>query len=181
MAYTLIEIKTASDIPEKYQGTPVGDLLRYHNLKRPFRTYEKAKMLIVMCMDNRKQLSIPNNFAYIIRTGGANLARNEFKLSYAVAIGAIRHVALIAHDRCGMVGLTSKKDAFIEGMCRLPNWDKKRAEEYFLQYAPVFEIDNETDFVVKESKRLSETYMGVTFVPLYYTIDDGMLKIIEAG
>ena len=40
-----------------------------------------------MCMDNRKHLHIPDNFAFIIRSGGANLRYSEFKVSYAIAVG----------------------------------------------------------------------------------------------
>lgn len=178
MAYRLISITNESDIPARYSDTPIGDLLRYNNIKKPFGIYDKAEMLIGMCMDNRKQLTIPNNFAYIIRTGAANLRFSEFKLSYAIAIGGIRHIALVAHDRCGMVGLMEKKHEFIEGMCKLQNWDYKSAEEHFIKHAPNFDIKNETDFVIGEAKRLSGIYMGVVFVPLYYTLDDNMLKII---
>ena len=34
-----------------------------------------------MCMDNRKQLRLPDNFAYILRTGGGNIRYSEFKIS----------------------------------------------------------------------------------------------------
>ncbi|KJR44208.1 hypothetical protein UF75_5415 [Desulfosporosinus sp. I2] len=47
-----------------------------------------------------------------------------------------------------------------------------------MNYAPMFEIDNEVEFVVNESKRLSEKYLGVQVVPLLYTIEDNMLSII---
>lgn len=180
METTLIKVITENDIPAELKETPIGQLLRYHNLSEPFSRHEKAEMLISMCMDNRKQLNIPGNFAYIIRTGGGNLRYSEFKLSYAVAIGGIRHVSVIAHNHCGMVSLMSKKDAFIEGLCRLPGWDRQRAEEHFFNYAPMFEIDNEITFAAEEAERLGKKYSGVLFVPLYYTIEDNMLSVIIA-
>jgi carbonic anhydrase len=73
----LLEIKTYEDIPQNYRNTPIGDLLEYHNLNRPLDPLEKAKMLIGMCMDNRKTLRIPDNFAFILRTGGGNLRWEE--------------------------------------------------------------------------------------------------------
>jgi len=66
-----------------------------------------------MCMDNRKHLHMPDNFAFIIRTGGANLRYSEFKVSYAIAVGGVRHIALIGHSKCGMVNLAARKEAFV--------------------------------------------------------------------
>jgi len=172
------KIRSMEQVPPKYAQTPVGELIRYQNLAEPFRQYDSARLLVGMCMDNRKQLHIPENFAYILRTGGANLRASEFKVSYAIAIGGIRHIALIAHDRCGMVGLSGKRDAFIKGLVDNAGWTRERAEEHFLNYAPIFEIDNEIEFVLSEAKRLSHKYPKVTVAPLYYTLDDNMLSAI---
>lgn len=172
------KIKTIEDIPNEHMNTPIYELLCYNNLGAELKTYTTAELLVGMCMDNRKQLRIPENFAYIIRTGGANLRYSEFKVSYAIAIGGVKHIALIAHNNCGMVNLISKREKFVEGLCKNANWDKQRAEEHFMNYAPMFEIDNEIEFVVNESKRLSQKYPGVKVVPLLYTIEDNMLNII---
>lgn len=174
----LIKITNDKQIPSNYTKTPISELISYQNLDAEFKAYNSAELLIGMCMDNRKLLHIPENFAYIIRTGGANLRYSEFKVSYAIAIGGVKYIALIAHDNCGMVNLISKKTNFIDGLCRNANWDRKRAEEHFMNYAPMFEIDNEVEFVVNEAKRLSEKYLGVQVVPLLYTIEDNMLSII---
>lgn len=176
----LIEVKKEADIPAELAETPVGDLIRYQNLGSEFKPYDSAQMLIAMCMDNRKQLRIPEKFAFIIRTGGANLRYSEFKVSYAIAIGGVKYVVLIAHNNCGMVNLVSKRERFIEGLCKNANWDRRRAEEHFMNYAPMFEIDNEIDFVAKEAVRLAEKYPGITIVPLFYSIDDNMLSIVTA-
>jgi len=101
----LVDIKKREDIFPEYRHTPIGLLLEYHNLNRPFDTYAQAQLLIGMCMDNRKHLHIPDNFSYIIRSGGANLRYSEFKVSYAIAVGEVQHIALIGHNNCGMVNL----------------------------------------------------------------------------
>jgi carbonic anhydrase len=175
----LLKIESKKQIPKKYAQTPIGDLIRYQNLSEPLGQYDSARLLVGMCMDNRKQLRIPENFAYILRTGGGNLRASEFKVSYAVAIGGIRHIALIAHDRCGMVGLTYKREAFISGLEKNAGWTRERAEEHFLNFAPIFEIDNEIDFVLSESSRLAKKYPKVTVAALYYTLNDNMLSVIE--
>ncbi len=174
----LKKISSDNQIPTEYSGTPVGDLIRYQNLGAEFKSYDSARLLIGMCMDNRKLLRIPENFAYIIRTGGANLRYSEFKVSYAIAIGNVRHIALIAHDNCGMVNLVSKKDRFIEGLCKNADWDRQRAEEHFMNYAPMFEIDNEIEFAANEAKRLARKYPGIMIAPLFYTIGDNKLSVI---
>ena len=98
MRHKLIPIAKKTDIPKIYRNTPIGLLLQYQNLGREYDDYPKAKLLIGMCMDNRKYMHIPENFAYILRTGGANLRYSEFKVSFAVAVGKIRHIALISHN-----------------------------------------------------------------------------------
>jgi len=66
----LVNIDQWEDIFPEYRETPIGFLLAYHNLGKPFEGYSSAQLLIGMCMDNRKHLHIPDNFAYIIRSGG---------------------------------------------------------------------------------------------------------------
>jgi len=105
----LIPITNIKDIPIDYQNTPIGLLLEYYNLNREFENYSNAQLLVGMCMDNRKHLHMPDNFAYIIRSGGANLSYSEFKVSFAISVGGVRHIVLIAHSNCGMVNLISKK------------------------------------------------------------------------
>ncbi len=173
-----IKIQDKSEIPKEYFDTPIYELLCYQNLGAELREYSSADLLIGMCMDNRNQLRIPQNFAYIIRTGGANLRYSEFKVSYAIAIGEVKHIALIAHNNCGMVNLVSKREQFVKGLCDNANWSKQRAEEHFMNYAPMFEIDNEVEFAVNEAKRLSQKYPGVKVTPLLYSIEDNMLNVI---
>lgn len=175
----LQKVSSTSDIFPEYKDTPIGRLFEYHNLDRPFETYNKAELLVGMCMDNRKHLHIPDNFAYIIRAGGANLRFSEFKVSYAVSVGEVKHIVLIAHNNCGMVNLFSRKNEFIEGLVKTAGWDKDRAEEHFMNFAPMFEIDNEIDFVVSEARRLRFRYPKICIAPLYYRIEDNLLYLIK--
>lgn len=130
-------------------------------------------------MDNRKFLHIPENFAYILRSGGANLRYSEFKVSYAIAIGKVRHIALLAHNNCGMVNLFAKKDFFVNGLVEAAGWEKEWAEEHFMHFSPMFEIGNEIDFVLSEAKRLRLRYPKIMVAPLYYSVDDNLLYHIK--
>lgn len=174
----LIPIKKKLDISEKYLNTPIGLLLEYHNLNLNFETYSSAKLLIGMCMDNRKHLNIPDNFAFIIRTGGANLRYSEFKVSFAIAVGGVKHIALIGHSNCGMVNLASKKTQFIEKLSENGGWTLEQAEEHFNNYAPMFEINNEIDFILSETSRLRLRYPKVIIAPMYYRVEDNLLYLI---
>lgn len=175
----LKEIKSIQDIPVEYQNTPIELLLEYHNLGRSFDTYNQAQLLVGMCMDNRKHLRIPDNFSFIIRSGGANLRYSEFKISYAISVGGIRHIALIGHNQCGMVNLAARKDLFIEGMVERAGWETQAAEEHFNHYAPLFEIGNEVDFVISEAQRIRLRYPQITVLPMHYKVEDNMLYLVK--
>jgi carbonic anhydrase len=179
MADTLIPIKSIQDIPEIYAHTPIGLLLEYHNLGRPFETYKNAQMLVGMCMDNRKHLQMPDNFSFIIRSGGANMRYSEFKVSFAVSVGGISHVALIGHNHCGMVNLIGRKQEFIKGLVEKAGWDKEQAEDHFLHFAPMFEIGSEADFILSETKRLRLRYPKITIAPMMYLVEDNKLYLLK--
>ncbi|MGA9118235.1 MAG: carbonic anhydrase [Bacteroidota bacterium] len=175
----LIRIASEADILPEYRDTPIARLLEYHNLGRPFESYATARLLIGMCMDNRKHLHIPDNFAFIIRTGGANLRYSEFKVSYAIGVGKVRCIALIGHNQCGMVNLVSRKELFIQGLVETAGWQPEAAEEHFHHYAPMFEIGNEIDFVLSEVKRLRLRYPKILVAPLCYQVENNLLFLIR--
>lgn len=175
----LVSVTKSEDIFPIYRNTPISLLLEYHNLGCPFDSYSKAELLIGMCMDNRKHLHIPDNFAFIIRSGGANLRYSEFKVSYAIAVGQVRHIALIGHNNCGMVNLISRKDEFIKGLIERAGWQPELAEEHFHHFAPIFEIGNEIDFVLSEAKRLRLRYPKILIAPMLYRVEDNLLYLLN--
>lgn len=175
----LITVESQSDIPALYRDTPIGLLLEYHNLNRAYDSYSSAQLLIGMCMDNRKHLHIPDNFAFIIRTGGANLRYSEFKVSYAIGVGGVRCLALIGHNQCGMVNLIARKDQFIEGLMNKAGWERQSAEEHFKHFAQMYEIGNEVDFILSEVQRLRLRYPKILVVPLLYRVEDNQLYFIR--
>jgi carbonic anhydrase len=175
----IISISKQEDIPQKYLNTPIEKLLLYNNFGIPFDNYDCAKLLIGMCMDNRNQLRIPENFAFIIRTGGANIRYSEFKVSYAIAVGGVKFIMILSHNNCGMVNLMSKKKSFVNGLVENANWDRVKAEDHFMNYAPMFELDNGEQFVIDEAERLRKKYNGIIVVPAYYQIEDNKVHLLE--
>lgn len=175
----LIPVTGDQDILPEYRGTPPGLLLEYHNLGRPLDQVTQARLLIGMCMDNRKHLRIPDNFAFIIRAGGANLRYSEFKVSYAIAVGGVKSIALIGHNHCGMSNLVSRKDQFVQGLVENAGWEREKAEEHFRHFAPMYEIGNEIDFILSETARLRRRYPGIQVAPLLYRVEDNLLYLIR--
>ena len=175
----LVSVSSKEDIFPENQNTPVGLLLEYHNLQHEYAIYSQAQLLIGMCMDNRKHLHIPDNFAFIIRAGGANLRYSEFKVSYAIGAGGVKSIALIGHNQCGMVNLIARKEIFINGLIENAGWERQQAEEHFMQLAPMFEIGNEVDFVLSETKRLRLRYPKIQVAPLLYKVEDNLLYQIR--
>jgi carbonic anhydrase len=174
-----IPIQSVDDVPPRYRDTPIERLLMFHNLGNPGEEQiARAEVLVGMCMDNRKKLRIPENFAFILRSGGGNLRPSEFKVSFAVAVGGVRTIALVVHNHCGMVGLSSRRAEFIDGLVDA-GWEREPAEQHFDSFAPLFEIGNEIDFVLSEARRLRARYPKVLVAPLFYDVDDNLLYCIQ--
>jgi carbonic anhydrase len=173
----LLPVTCAADILPAYRQTPVALLLEYHNMGRPFETYTTAQLLIGMCMDHRKMLRLPDNFAYILRTGGANLRRVEFKVSFAVALGGARALCLMGHTQCGMLRLTQRREAFIQGLVEHAGWVAAEAGEQFDEHAADFAI--EVQFVCAEARRLGQRYPKILVAPLIYRVEDNRLYQVD--
>ncbi len=173
-------IRSSGDILPAYRNTPVGLYLEYHDLNRPFVDYSSPQLLIGFCMDYRKNLRIPENFTYIMRTGGANLKGKEFNISYAIGVGNIRYIALVGHNRCGMSNIKAHREDFVRGMVNNAGWTQKKAASYFDEETPKYEIGDETDFIHNEAKRLRALYPAIVISPLHYFLDDNSIsQIIE--
>ena len=134
----------------------MGDLLRYHNLGRPRGPSARAELLIGMCMDHRTMLRLPDRFAFVLRSAGANLRWSEFMVSYAVAVGGVRAICLVGHDDCGMVNVAVRRDLFVSGLVCNAGWCAQAATEHFDELASLHEIGDAVEFVRAEAHRLRE-------------------------
>ena len=171
----IIPVHYLQDILPEYRDTPVGRLLEYHNLGRAVDAAQPPQLLIGMCMDSRKSLRMPNDFAFVLRTAGANMRDNEFRISYAIAVGGVRTIVLIAHTDCGMARLAERRELFIRGLIESAGWDEARAVRHFEESAPKFGIRDEVDFVLHEAERLRGIYPRIVVVPLLYRVEDDLL------
>jgi carbonic anhydrase len=172
----IVPADAVTAILDRYRGTPIEWLLRYHNLAEPLPPASgRARLLVGMCMDDRKDLVIPNEFAFIIRAAGGNLRDHEFDISYAVAIGGVTTIALLAHTDCGMVGVRKKRDAFIRGLVARGGWDEARAGDHFDKSVPLYEIEDAVASVVAQAAWLVGVYPGILVAPLLYRVEDDRL------
>ncbi|HEY9449320.1 MAG TPA: carbonic anhydrase [Gemmatimonadaceae bacterium] len=176
----IIPVNYRSDILPEYQGTPTGLLLEYHNLGRALGSGPGHQLLIGMCMDSRKSLRIPHDFAFVLRTAGADMRDNEFRISFAIGLGGVKTIVLIAHTDCGMVRVSGLHDELVHGLVENAGWDEARAEKHVTESIRKFAIDNEVDFVMRESERLRGIYPKVTVVPLLYRVEDDLLYQLKA-
>jgi len=173
----LIGVRQFNDIPGPLQNTMVGRLLAYHNLGHAFQHHDRPELLIIMCMDYRESLRIPDNFAYVIRLAGARVRRRDFNVSYAVSVGGVTSIAVIGHTDCGMVNVASKQEAFVRGLMERGEWTSETARAHFESSAPAHEIGSETESAIKGAERLRQTYKKVMAVPLIYRIEDRLLYL----
>ncbi|WP_372773088.1 carbonic anhydrase [Mangrovibacterium sp.] len=176
----LVEVNSVQDILPEYRNTAISLLLEYHNLNKTFCNYDQAKILIGMCVDNRKNLWIPENFAFVMRSGGANLFFHEFQVSYSIGVGGVRCIALIGHNHCGMVKLEDRKADFISGMVRNAGWKEENAKSHFENLSPFFEVGDAIEFLLCEVDRLRKRYPKVKVAPLFFNEETGKLSQIVA-
>ena len=171
-----VPVNTVDDILLIYRGTPVERLLRYHNLGEPLPSSTgHAEMLIGMCMDNRKELRLPNEFAYVIRAAGGNMSGSEFEISYAIGVARVPTIALIAHTDCGMAHVTEKRDIFVRGLVEWGGCNEEDALRHFAKHASNYEIGDPVQFVVSEATRIQNFYPNIMVAPLLYRVEDDRL------
>ena len=174
-------VESTDDILPAHRGTPIELLLRCHNLGATLPlTTGHAQLLISMCMDHRKDLVLPNEFAYVVRSAGGSLRDSEFEVSYAIAVGGVSCVALLAHTDCGMAGVTDRRDAFVEGLSERGGWSLSAAAAHFDHYAARYQIGDVLAFVTGEARRLRALYPRVQVASLLYRVEDArLMQVLE--
>jgi carbonic anhydrase len=166
------------DVLPAYKGTPVEDLLAYHNLGMDFRDHPNPQLLIATCMDFRVAFRLPKDFAYIIRAGGANTRGLEFHISAAVAQG-VNAICVVGHNKCAMCGVSSRKEPIVRGLVSNGGWEEREAENHFDECAPNADINNVEAFVRSEAERVGERHPAVLVAPLLYSVEDRLLYQVK--
>ncbi len=174
----LFSIVTEDDIPSCLQDTPIATLLKGQNLGLiDQHDSPSAELLIGMCIDFRKSLSIPRDWAYMIRREGANMEGAEFAVALAVSKG-IKYMALIAHNDCAMANTAEHREQFVRVLSEKCGWGFEKAAHFFEEHALSREIGNEIDFVLEEANRLKALFPGLEIVPMLFRVEDDRLYLI---
>ncbi|MBX9696417.1 MAG: hypothetical protein K2Z81_28780, partial [Cyanobacteria bacterium] len=170
------------DIPESLRTTPIAELISCHNFYEvtDMDSDDKADLIIGMCVDYRKQLHIPKNAAYVIRSPGANMRDCEFGISLGLSAG-LKYMALIVHNRCLMEDPFEKRDLVLNCLTKEHGWTDYKAETFFDRVANEKEINDPIDFVIEESGRLRTLFKSLTVVPLLYNVDNDRLYLVNDG
>lgn len=176
----LLTLDKSEDIPEQLKGCPIEELISCHNFYQvtELDTDNTADLIIGMCVDYAKQLHLPKNAAYIVRSPGANMRDCEFSVALAVAAG-LKHMALVVHNRCLMSDPFEQRDLVLETLCSEHGWQQKEAECFFDRIAIDKAIADPIDFGVEEAQRLRELFSGLIVVPFLYNVDDDRLYLIK--
>lgn len=149
---------------------PVHTLLRSHNEGAVFPPFSHPELAVVTCMDFRIHLRMPENFAFVLRTGGANPEPVEPYLAFSVARMGIQAIALIGHTDCAM----QYPDPYV--LNHLPT-DEERIQHYRAQIAALA-IGEVELFTRRQARKLGER-LGLPVVPLLYRVKDHRLKCLE--
>jgi carbonic anhydrase len=177
----LVAFDTPDAILPPYRGTPIEQLLRYQNLGIPIpRSSGHTQLLISMCMDYRKELRVPGEFAYVLRSAGGGLRDCEFEVSYAIAVGGVRWLAVLTHTDCGMAQLMGKRDAFVQGLVEHGGWSRDAAASLFDGAAGEHYIGDAVAYARNEARRLRALYPKIRVAPLLYRVeDDRLVQIVD--
>ena len=176
-----VAVTKAEHIFAAYRGTPVEELLTYHNLGLPFDQNSVGKLLIGTCMDRRIQLRIPAGFSYVLRTGGANLRGLEFHISLEVANG-VSTLCLIGHDDCAMAGGVERgRDTFVRGLTEFGGLSEGDAGKQYDEDVARCHVGDPLTFVRSETTRLSQMYPGALVAPLFYSVTEHTLYQVDTG
>lgn len=172
----MIGVTTEEQIPQELRDTPVGDLLRFHNLGAPLPDVTHASLLVGTCMDNRIQLRLPPRWAFLLRSAGADLRAATFDIAAAVALRGVHAIAVVTHTDCAMAYAGKNRPAFVDGLVST-GWTRADAESLFETHAEERAIEDPVTFAFAEADRVRARFPGVLIVPLVYRVEDHRLYL----
>jgi carbonic anhydrase len=179
--HQLTPVRTEADILPAWRDTPVGDLLRFHNLGAPHRDYSQPALVLGICMEIRQSLALPPGFAHVLRTAAASLKRVPFDVSWGIGIAGAGAIALVGHTGCGMVNLRQHREDFVARLMAVGGWERPAAEQHFDHWSDLFEVEDPAAFLLAETRRLQSRYPRLLVAPLLLDTDSGRLQQVLPG
>lgn len=136
-------------------------LMQSHNDGVHYAAFEKPQLAIVTCMDFRIRLQLPDDFAFVLRTGGANPGPIEPYLAFSVARMGIHAIAIIGHTDCAM----QRPDPYVVN--DLPTSEEQK--KHFRSQIASLAITDAAEFTVREAEQLQDLF-GLPVIPLIYDV-----------
>ena len=167
--------------PSRYAGTPIEELFLFHNKREvgPL-SFDKPRLIVSLCMDQRISLHLPQGFAYSLRTPGGHFQGLEFAVSYAIAMGGVRALAIIGHTDCAMTKLQGLKDRFVKQLDDWHSgWEAKDALMHFDKWAPLFYVKDMRQHLLAQVRWISQIFPDLLVAPLMYHVEDHRLYLLE--
>jgi carbonic anhydrase len=164
-------------VPPQWRDTPIGAFLGYQVLGQPHVRHEAPSLLVGTCMDGRIGLHLPRNFAYILRTAGANLAAVEGNLAYVLGAADVKHVALMGHTGCRASRIETRRDQIVDGLVK-DGWDRERAAKHVDDHVLQAGIDDPISFTIREAARIRSIYTRIAVVPMLYDTDTDGISLL---
>lgn len=161
-----------SSSPRDVAGTSALDLLlRSHNGGEAFAPFPVPRLVLLTCMDFRIRLRLPENFAFVLRTGGARGGPVETELAFALGRCGIDEVAVIGHTDCAM----RAPDPAVYEPLHLGEARTDALKEALGRAA----VHDEVAFTTAEAERLSRS-LGVRAAPFLYDVRTHLLRDLSA-
>ena len=171
----LVELISSADIPARWRGTPIEQIIQAQNFGYPLHPQPQPTVLIASCMEFRYALPVPANYAYVIRTPGGRLLGAELAIGYVLSRG-VTNVLLIAHNDCGMTHLVERSAAIVDAFVA-QGWSRPKAEQFVQAQIAKQGIHDELDALEQEYHRLKGLFKQVHVAPLFLTLSDRKVYI----
>jgi hypothetical protein len=171
----LKKIKEPSEIPTRWAGTPIGELILAQSFDHPIEGNETARLFICTCIDFRLQPKVPPYYAYVSRIAGGKVSGSEFALAYAITRG-VEHAVLIAHNDCGMTKVSTYAPAVTNALVA-QGWPRDRAEEYVIQQGARYSIGDEIDALQLEFTRIQRLFPKLEVAPLFISLANNLIYL----
>jgi carbonic anhydrase len=171
----LIDIKSATDIPEEWRDSPIEAFIMSQNSGWPIQTSGKPELLISTCIEFRYALPMPRMYAYVIRRASGRVIGSEFSVAYTLAKG-VKHLILIGHNDCGMSAVAENTPNIIASLVD-QGWSRPIAEEYVQRQGARHAMGDELEALKIEYRRLRKVFPKLTIAPLFVCLYDNKLYV----
>lgn len=168
-------VNFSTDIPKRWQNTPVEKMILAHNFDRGVETSGMPELMLVTCIDYRIMPKIPERFAYVLRRAAGSLAGLEFNLSYALAKG-VKHLVILAHNDCGMTRVPEHREPILNALLE-QGWEKQDAENFIDQHAGNYAIPGELEALESEYDRICQMFKNLEVAPLFVSLAENHIYI----